>query len=193
MSIQLKKDFTEFDRETRKYIVKYSYYTPDKKYFVNKENGKFNLFDEYDELIKEFKTLKEIRTLILKLNENKFRYLQDAYNLEIFIEICKSNILHFEIKENQVAEQYKTLLNLMNRFIDIAKNENLIISKSPYSSSFYAHKEDENISWGVKPLNSYRIADHWNFGDVETHCKTVDGLNYGLCICKMLNNGYSKI
>lgn len=44
-----------------------------------------------------------------------------------------------------------------------------IISKSPYSDSFYNAKE---ISWTSKPEGSLRLADHWNFESRgETHCK----------------------
>ena len=47
----------------------------------------------------------------------------------------------------------------------------LIVSQSPYSDSWYIMKSGEEISWGEKPEGSYRIADHWNFGSENEHCR----------------------
>ena len=38
-----------------------------------------------------------------------------------------------------------------------------IISKSPYSESFYIHNPNEIIEWDTKPEGSIRISDHWNW------------------------------
>ena len=44
-----------------------------------------------------------------------------------------------------------------------------VVSKSPYSDSFYNAKE---ICWDSKPEGSLRISDHWNFESRGvTHCK----------------------
>lgn len=44
-----------------------------------------------------------------------------------------------------------------------------IISKSPYSNSFY---NANGISWDSKPEGSLRLADHWNFESCGAiHCK----------------------
>lgn len=47
----------------------------------------------------------------------------------------------------------------------------LTVSQSPYSDSWYIMKPGEEISWGEKPEGSYRIADHWNFGSENEHCR----------------------
>lgn len=47
----------------------------------------------------------------------------------------------------------------------------LTVSQSPYSDSWYIMKSGEEISWGEKPEGSYRIADHWNFGSDNEHCR----------------------
>ncbi|MDU5395770.1 MAG: hypothetical protein E6102_03275 [Negativicoccus succinicivorans] len=47
----------------------------------------------------------------------------------------------------------------------------LTVSQSPYSDSWYIMKPGEEISWGEKPEGSYRIADHWNFGSDNEHCR----------------------
>ena len=45
-----------------------------------------------------------------------------------------------------------------------------IVSKSPYSDSFYSSND---ISWNHKPDGSYRISDHWNFWSYgKYHCET---------------------
>jgi hypothetical protein len=45
-----------------------------------------------------------------------------------------------------------------------------VISKSPYSDSFYSTTD---INWGYKPDGSYRVSDHWNFRTRgNLHCRT---------------------
>ena len=54
----------------------------------------------------------------------------------------------------------------------VAKENNFIISQSPYSFSTYALEKSEEITWGSKPVGSYRISDHWNFESKgEIHCQ----------------------
>lgn len=70
------------------------------------------------------------------------------------------------------------MMNGLKDLDNIASNENLMISKSPYSQSFYAYESGE-ISWDSKPENSYRLADHWNFESQNTvHCKLKDNTEY---------------
>lgn len=61
-------------------------------------------------------------------------------------------------------------------------------SKSPYNNrSFYSSK---NIGWGYKPLGSYRVSDHWNFGENSEHCKTDNpGFKYGWAVGIMTESG----
>ena len=102
-------------------------------------------------------------------------------------------------KENarkQIAEKEPLLKNI-DSFDQLAKEKGLVVSKSPYSNSFYAHKEGEIIDWGVKPEGSYRLADHWNWEDRNDpnliHCATSTGEDYGLAIAQMRGGKYVKI
>ncbi len=90
----------------------------------------------------------------------------------------KNNIDGF-IKEYYEELRDRIQKNLQNnekfikgakKLIDIAEKENLIISKSPYGDSYYAHKANEGIDWGTKPEGSYRLSDHWNWGGRRALC-----------------------
>lgn len=83
---------------------------------------------------------------------------------------------------NKIENKLKQLLKLK----EIAIENNLIASKSPYSESIYLHKENEKIDWHSKPENSYRLSDHWNFGD---HCHTADKVEDGEFIIMIYKNG----
>lgn len=185
------------DIKFKKDYKKYNYYTEDKKYFIKKESGNFTLYDYYDEKIKDFKTLKEVRKCILLLNSNPFKFLHESFDFLDYIDRCEKNITHYKFKYRHESVKYYTdVLKLANEFKKIAENEGLVISKSPYSCSFYAHKECENITWEFKPENSYRFSDHWNWSDsikCITHCKTIDNKDYGLCICQYIDGYYRKI
>lgn len=64
-----------------------------------------------------------------------------------------------------------------------------IVSKSPYSKSFYNSKE---IGWDSKPEGSLRVSDHWNFESKgEKHCKldTTDEYITGVWILARYENG----
>lgn len=69
------------------------------------------------------------------------------------------------------GQLYKALieslsLEQINELIDGVE----IVSKSPFSNSFYSSKD---ISWNHKPDGSYRISDHWNFWSRNSwHCQT---------------------
>ena len=60
-------------------------------------------------------------------------------------------------------ENSKRFVEYSEKLIAIANKENLIISKSPYGDSYYAHKVNEKIGWGTKPEGSYRLSNHWNW------------------------------
>lgn len=61
----------------------------------------------------------------------------------------------------------------------ISKELGLDTSNSPYSFSSYAFEKGGEISWGSKPLDSYRLSDHWNFQSCgETHCKLSNTKEY---------------
>ena len=116
-----------------------------------------------------------------------------AGNRAFYINLCTKGIeLSSFINNTDETEYYSKKKEIIIAFKEIAKEKDLKVSKSPYSNSFYACKIDEEIDWRVKPLNSYRLSDHWNFG-IECHCKTIDGINYGFALCVMTEKGYKKI
>lgn len=88
---------------------------------------------------------------------------------------------------------------LLIKLYEYAIKNNLVISKSPFSDSLYVYEKGEHIDWGYKPLNSLRLADHWNWmgldeiGNDQLNCPTVDGKDYGLTICKFNGDAYEKV
>lgn len=71
----------------------------------------------------------------------------------------------------------------------------LTVSQSPYSDSWYIMKSGEEISWGEKPEGSYRIADHWNFGSDNEHCRLAveeDKVNREM-VCEYRNGFYYEV
>lgn len=185
-TLKLKKNYKQFN-----------YYTEDKKFFIKKDSNEFILYNHmYEEMVK-FKTLKDAKNCIVLLKNNPFKFLHESLDLDDYIDRCEKNILHFEVLCDDIAKNhYNNILKIAKEFKKIATVENLIISKSPYSSSFYAHNSSYTIDWGCKPENSYRFSDHWNFEDQIKdiiHCPTVNGEDYGLCICKYINGSYFKI
>lgn len=130
---------------------------------------------------------------IKKISKEFFaRKEKNVYNLNLkrFDTMASKNV-------NKLLEYYKIdnsktwglLLDELVKLIEIAEKENLVISCSPYSFSFYAHKTNEEITWGYKPQNSYRLSDHWNFeSNDEIHCITKDKIKNKITI-KKFNNG----
>lgn len=77
---------------------------------------------------------------------------------------------------------------------EIIEKENLMVSKSPYSKSFYAFGSG-SITWDSKPEGSYRVADHWNFESRNAiHCKlkNTDEYMQELYLAKY-KNGYYEV
>ena len=105
-----------------------------------------------------------------------------------------------EEKKNEIRANRNFKKNLYCKFLEIAKTENMCISKSPYSESFYL-SENDDISWGYKPDLSYRMSDHWNWKEevlapveyTKTHCKTNTDECFGLAIAQYINDEYVKI
>lgn len=88
---------------------------------------------------------------------------------------------------NKIENKLTQLLKLK----EIAIENNLVSSHSPYSESIYLHKENEKIGWDSKPENSYRLSDHWNFGG---HCKTAAPVEDGEFRIMIYKNGlYEEI
>lgn len=87
-----------------------------------------------------------------------------------------------------------TNLNI-NELQDKVLAGELIVSQSPYSDSWYIMNSGEEISWGEKPEGSYRIADHWNFGSENEHCRLAgeeDKVNREM-VCEYRNGFYYEV
>ena len=95
-------------------------------------------------------------------------------------------------KYNDHSDDY---YKLAIKFIELAIENDYQISRSPYSDSYYAFEQGEYIDWGHKPVNSYRLANHWNWlsDDRTLNCPTVDNENYGLALCKFNGKAYEKV
>lgn len=107
------------------------------------------------------------------------------------LKFCGENVYYADL-----VIKFKKELELIELFEQLANKNNFIITKSPYSNSFYAHSENDLIDWGEKPLNSFRLSDHWNWTDLRndiTHCKTETNEDYNLAICVMTENGYKLL
>jgi hypothetical protein len=157
------------------------------------------------EKIKEFKEIheSEIKRYVTKIddyerkvkNNEKLKPWETEKNNNVLksnIEFHKRQIEGHEyfIKE-EIAKANETI-NKIGEFQKIVNENNLIITKSPYSDSFYAIKDGEKIDWGTKPEGSYRLADHWNWDD-GTHCPTDTNQDFGLAIAQQRNGKYTKI
>lgn len=67
--------------------------------------------------------------------------------------------------DGESYEKYK-------KFSKLAKENDYIISQSPYGSSMYAIPKGDYVDWGYKPMDSYRLADHWGFESRgKIHCR----------------------
>lgn len=133
------------------------------------------------------------------------------------IELCKEQITHLEnrdfakifgdneelillfdkLTEEQLNSKIVDLQAIIEReqmFIDLAEINNFVISKSPFSNSYYAHSENDTIDWGLKPVGSYRLSNHWNWtSNGTTHCPTVTNRDFGEALAIMTENGYEQI
>ena len=93
---------------------------------------------------------------------------------------------------NSSANEYDKL----KKFGTLAKENNFVISKSPYGSSMYAIPKGDVVEWGYKPMDSYRIADHWGFeSQGKIHCKLGNSDEYitDLEIGKWNGKYYEKV
>lgn len=113
------------------------------------------------------------------------------YEIECEQKGIKPYCIYFEEKLEEFPNELylKHLQNKLEQLLklkEIAIKNNLVSSKSPYSESLYLHKENEKIDWHSKPENSYRLSDHWNFGD---HCHTADKVEDGEFRIMIYKNG----
>ena len=165
-------------------------------FLIRKNGNKFELTDKYVTTFKKnFNKLYELKNFIAELNEidraanNKTLFCSNIYD---FLESRQLRLKYYEMTNSSHVKRIENEITIIKGFISLSIKKKYVISKSPYSNSFYSHEENDVIDWGHKPLNSYRLSDHWGFG-VEEHCKRTDGEKAGLCMCKITKEGYKKI
>lgn len=127
--------------------------------------------------------IKEERIIVTNLSTGEVL----SYTLNWNKEEMKKDILDFAKEKKEVYIEKEININLLE-IEQKLENEELVYSCSPYSNSVYFHGKDEYIDWGIKPENSLRIADHWNWSN-GNHCpvhnagkKTINGLKLGIQI-----------
>ena len=109
--------------------------------------------------------------------DEMYKNVQDAKN-KMFEKLeQKINDHDFYSKELEEKAKNKFSGDLLYKMAvidldNVARKEKLEISSSPYSLSTYAFKPGEEIGWGQKPKNSYRISNHWGWvSDGDMHCE----------------------
>lgn len=134
----------------------------------DKEQGKdFEI--EHKEIYKKYNSaIEEYRRYYDKNIEAAKKY---SYEKQLKEYLVKEANGYEEIAEAMYTSTNKSYDKLV-KFGEIAKKENYVISKSPYGSSMYAIPKGDVVDWGYKPMDSYRIADHWGFESRgEIHCR----------------------
>jgi len=121
------------------------------------------------------------------LDETSFGYLKGLVN-GYFEKFSKDN-------ENCYKYYLQTKKVFTKEFYDVVFEEIETwgeMSVSPYSTSTYNSK---NISWGHKPENSLRLADHWNFeSQNQIHCLMEDKTkNEHMMLCKYVDGVYKIV
>lgn len=128
------------------------------------------------------------------------RYLREVKEIAIIFDNAQEKcdfLKNYEAHKN-TYRKIKLLKSLKKSSFPKGVIEELnsweIVSKSPYSSSFY---NTNNISWGYKPEGSLRISNHWNFESCgEKHCRlnTTEEYIHNTWILARYNNGiYEEI
>lgn len=134
----------------------------------------------------------------MKLTEmiNEKERMLDGTSFEYLKELTNRYFEKFS-KDSEICYKYylQTKKEFTKEFYDVVFEEIgnwEEISISPYSTSAYNSK---NISWGYKPENSLRLADHWNFeSQSQIHCLMEDETkNNHMMLCKYVDGVYKII
>lgn len=160
-------------------------------------------------------------TIMSPVYKKESEKLSKEYNLELYIaphdnasfitiydDLIKYSIINKEydeilldyvIKNKSKLEELRATLKLQGLVITSISSVNAMLfittkletetwTKSPYSFSFY---NSSDISWGYKPENSLRVADHWNFeSNGSLHCETTSGFTTGWAVGQYKNGKY---
>ena len=171
------KERVKFEEE---HLEDWQEYSKDKNLYTDdKEDWLNENYPEYKKLNNEFQTIdkkyyelwdiKENKTALKRLD--KINEIKDSH--KFYSDTLSDSIDNISAKDSQAIAKANGLV----RLDDILKDEGLVASESPYSFSTYGIKEGEEVTWGSKPVNSYRLSDHWNFDSRgATHCK-LTGVN----------------
>lgn len=159
----LKSGTQEFKDANKEYDIK------NKEKFLS-DNKK--IYEDYDRISKQkeeyFNQLKKEFTRLKKKYPSD---ANDSYNKHLLEILTKEASGYEEIAKRLLISDGKNF-EKYKKFGELAKTRDYIISTSPYGSSMYALEKGEYIDWGHKPMNSYRIADHWGFESRgKIHCK----------------------
>lgn len=135
--------------------------------------------------------------------EYKIRFLNEIPGFDTLKgakQVLFDYLAPFKIKDTERRDKItipslKKELLAVTKMLEVIDTENLKVSKSPCSESYYAFEDGEEITWGYKPQNSYRFSDHWNFeSDNKIHCVTDDTIKSNeTCLAIYKNGKYSKV
>lgn len=146
--------------------------------------------------------MKDIQKEYQKI-EKKYK----GHPLEHLLTWNKIQAVRYEFLGNiEEANKFWDRVNAAKKFYNLAKEKGFVISRSPFSKSTYAHKENEEITNEFKPEGSLRISDHWEWktdtsfikslGETKTHCianfEGYNGLGV-LQVAEMKNGIYELI
>ncbi len=182
--LKISKEVTKMKVSTEKTIVKKNW----KSYIM---------------MIEATKQLKEISALAEARQSSSQEFLVTQTEILVFVDKngeFDEEILKLINDNYEIIAKYAKIFNYLEEIYIIDKShikaiiyimENMTDewSKSPYSESFYSSKD---IDWGYKPEGSLRVSDHWDFGDEEEHCPTVEKVQ-GWAVCKFENGIYHLV
>ncbi len=165
----IKENYPGVGKKSEKYKkIRQDYDNSHKKNY-DIENTK--IYNEYNKALSDYKLYREkTKNYITKSDDNTLTW---KYNYE-------DQLKKYLIKE---ASGYETIAEAMyysdgesyekyKKFSKLAKENDYIISQSPYGSSMYAIPKGDYVDWGYKPMDSYRLADHWGFESRgKIHCR----------------------
>lgn len=176
--------------------------TKEQKRTINKLNKDSVMINrKYTDLLRTDREAAEVYRLELVAIEEEISRIKMNIDLEIWSSDKRQSAINEYIVNDRIDtmntfEAYydEEMIELLKVFLQIANDNNYKISESPSSSSMYALPVDEEITWGYKPENSYRLANHWNWGkEDDKHCPTNTNECLGLTIAQFNNGVYAEI
>lgn len=188
----IRKNYPEVEKGSEKYKQIRQEYDNQHKENYAIENTK--IYNEYNNALKDYEMYKK---------KHKNYYTEDNHWLK-WKYTYDDQIKKYLVKE---ANGYDDIANRMfsadikeydklKTFSKLAKDNDFVITKSPYGSSMYAIPKGDYVDWGYKPTDSYRLADHWGFeSQGKIHCRLGNNKEYitNLEIGKWNGSYYEKI